>query len=191
MVIGLYEDMIHIDFGFSKLKVKVTGFKLIFAFFNFKRGETAVFIKKQILVYVKLVSAQYLENHLLQNLHISHGEWSVRGHDPYWFWVQLVKGQVHRVIFCKKRFLFIILRTISCRAFIFHIIIGLYEDMIPTGFGFTRSKVKVTEFTYLKIDFHSISWKLSCNMDSCDLYSLSGMTWQSHHFSRSGRHVFF
>ena len=55
-----------------------------------------------------------------------------------------------RVIFCKKRFLLIILRTISC---IFRIIIGLYEDMIPIGFGFTRSKVEVTEFTHLKIVF--------------------------------------
>ena len=35
MVIGLYEDMIPIDFGFSRLKVKVTGFKLIFADFLF------------------------------------------------------------------------------------------------------------------------------------------------------------
>ena len=60
MVIGLFEDMIPIDFGFSRSKVKITGF-----------------------IYVKLVSAQYLENHLSQNLHISHGGWSVRGHDPY------------------------------------------------------------------------------------------------------------
>ena len=37
MVFGLYEDMIPIDFGFSRSKVKVT-----------------------VYVYVKLVSAQYL-----------------------------------------------------------------------------------------------------------------------------------
>ena len=54
MVIGLYEDMIPIDFGFGRSKVKVTVF-----------------------VYVKLVSAQYLENHLSQSLHISHGDWSL------------------------------------------------------------------------------------------------------------------
>ena len=54
MVIGLYEDMIPNDFGFSKSKVKVT-----------------------LLVYVKLVSAQYLENHLSQSLHVSHGDWSL------------------------------------------------------------------------------------------------------------------
>ena len=54
MVIGLYEDMIPIDFGFSRLKVKVTVF-----------------------IYVKLFSAQYLENHVLQSLHISHGDWSL------------------------------------------------------------------------------------------------------------------
>ena len=34
MVTGLYEDMIPIDFGYSWLKVKVTGFKLIFCIFN-------------------------------------------------------------------------------------------------------------------------------------------------------------
>ena len=32
MLIALYEDMISFDFGFNRLKVKVTGFKLIFAF---------------------------------------------------------------------------------------------------------------------------------------------------------------
>ena len=32
MVIALYEDMILIDFGFSRLKIQVAGFKLIFAF---------------------------------------------------------------------------------------------------------------------------------------------------------------
>ena len=60
MVIGLYEDRIPNDIGFSRSKVKVTGF-----------------------IYVKLVSTQYLENSLSQNLHISHGEWSVRGHGPH------------------------------------------------------------------------------------------------------------
>ena len=54
MLIGLYEDKNPIDFGFSRSKVKVTVF-----------------------VYVKLVSAQYLENHLSQSLHISHGESSL------------------------------------------------------------------------------------------------------------------
>ena len=49
MLIGLYEEKNHIDFGFNRLKVKVTLF-----------------------VHVKLVSAQNLENHLSQNLHISH-----------------------------------------------------------------------------------------------------------------------
>ena len=54
MVAGLYEDMIPIDFGFSRSKVKVTVF-----------------------VCVKLISAQYLENHLLQSLHISDVDWSL------------------------------------------------------------------------------------------------------------------
>ena len=76
---------------------------------------------------------------------------------PIDFGFRWSKVKFTRVIFCKKRFQFIILKTISFRAFIFHIIIGLYEDMIPVGFVFTRSKVKVTEFTYLKIDFNSIS----------------------------------
>ena len=53
MMIGLYEDMVPIDFGLSRLKVKVTVF-----------------------VYVKLVSDQYLGNLLLQSLHISHGDCS-------------------------------------------------------------------------------------------------------------------
>ena len=44
MINGLYEDIILIDFEFSRLKVKVTGFKL--------------------------ASAQYLENDLLQSLQI-------------------------------------------------------------------------------------------------------------------------
>ena len=57
MVIGLYEEKIPIDFG---SKVKVTVF-----------------------VNVKLFSAQYLENHLSQSLHISPMDWSLRGHDPY------------------------------------------------------------------------------------------------------------
>ena len=50
------------------------------------------------------VCAQYLENHLSQSLHISHGDWSLWGHDPYWFWVQ-VKGQGHIVRLCKIGFL--------------------------------------------------------------------------------------
>ena len=54
LVIGLYEDTIPIDFGFSRSKVKVTVF-----------------------IYVKFVSTQYLENHLSQSLHISHGDWSL------------------------------------------------------------------------------------------------------------------
>ena len=51
---GLYKDMIPIEFGLSRSKVKVT-----------------------VLVYVKLVSIQYLENHLSQSLHISHGDRSL------------------------------------------------------------------------------------------------------------------
>ena len=53
-LIGLYEDKMPIDFGFSRSKVKVTVF-----------------------IYVKLVSAQYLENNLSQSLHVSHVDWSL------------------------------------------------------------------------------------------------------------------
>ena len=60
MMIGLYEDMIPIDFGFSRSKVNVTVF-----------------------VYVKLIFAQYLENHLSQSLHFSHVDWTLSGQEPY------------------------------------------------------------------------------------------------------------
>ena len=41
---------------------------------------------------------------------------------------------------------------------VFHMVIGLYEDMIPIDFGFSRSKVKGT-VRLCKIGFRSISWE--------------------------------
>ena len=37
-----------------------------------------------------------------------------------------------------------LLKTVDCRAFIFHMLIGLGENMITDVFKFTRPKVKVT-----------------------------------------------
>jgi len=54
------------------------------------------------------------------------------------------KVKVRRITFVKKWFLLIILRTVYHRAFIFHMLIGLGEDMSPDVFMFTRSNVKVT-----------------------------------------------
>ena len=63
-------------------------------------------------------------------------------------------------------FLLNILRTIYCRAFIFHMVIGHYEDMIPIDFGFTRVKVKVTVFFFLIIlkNYFSIFRVLSIHL---------------------------
>ena len=104
------------------------------------------------------VCAQFFGNHLLQSLHISHGDCSLWQHGPYWFWVQKVKGQGHNILLCKIGFLVNILRTIYRWAFIFHMLIGLYEDMIPIDFGFSRSKDKFTVFVYVKLVYRSISW---------------------------------
>jgi len=56
MLIGLGKDMTPIDFGFTRSNVKVTW---------------VTFIKK-----IKMVSAHYLENNLLQSFHMSHADWS-------------------------------------------------------------------------------------------------------------------
>jgi len=46
-------------------------------------------------------------------------------------------------------------------AFIFHLMIGLSEDMTPFVFRFTTSNVKATMVTFLnKNDFRSLSWEL-------------------------------
>jgi len=53
MLIGLKQDMASIDFGFTRSKVKVTR-----------------------VLFVKSVSAHFLENYLSQSYHISHAGWS-------------------------------------------------------------------------------------------------------------------
>ena len=50
-------------------------------------------------------------------------------------------------------FLLSILGIIYCKAFIFHIVIGLYEDMIPIDFGFSKLKVVQTYFCIFNLDF--------------------------------------
>jgi len=55
--------------------------------------------------------------------------------------------------FCKNKikwFPLIILRTVYQRAFIFRMLISLGEDMTPIDLGFTRLKVKVTRFLFVK-----------------------------------------
>ena len=38
-------------------------------------------------------------------------------------------------------------------------VVGLYEDMIPIDFGFSRSKVKVTMFVYVKLVSAVYIWR--------------------------------
>jgi len=55
--------------------------------------------------------------------------------------------------FCKNKircFPFIILQTIFHRAFIFHMLFGLVEDMTTIDFRYTRSKAKVTRVLFVK-----------------------------------------
>ena len=95
----------------------------------------------------RMVSDHYLKKYLSQGFRISHADWSLWGQDPYWFWVNLVKGQSYKGHFCKikKNWLpLIILRTVYHRAFIFHMFIGLGKDMTSIDFGFTWSKVRIT-----------------------------------------------
>ena len=49
------------------------------------------------------------------------------------------------------------------RAFIFHMQIGLDEDKNAIDFGFTRSKVKVTRVTFVKICFPHIFLRTICH----------------------------
>jgi len=62
MLIGFDKDMTPIDFRFTRSKVMVT----------------MVTCKSN----VNMVSPQYFENCLRQSFHISHADWSWRGHDP-------------------------------------------------------------------------------------------------------------
>ena len=62
MLIGLSQDMVSIDFGFTRSKVKVTR-----------------------ALFVKSGSAHFLENYLSQSYHISHVDWSWWKHDPWCF----------------------------------------------------------------------------------------------------------
>jgi len=62
------------------------------------------------------------------------------------FWVRLLSAfavtlsnvKVTRILFCKKLFRLIFLNIFYHRAFIFHMLIDLSEDMNPIDFGFTR-----------------------------------------------------
>ena len=67
---------------------------------------------------------------------------------------QLILGSVgqrarsHRsVILVSARYL----ENHLSQAFIFHMVIALYEDMIPIDFGFSRLKFKVTGFKHFCI----------------------------------------
>jgi len=55
--------------------------------------------------------------------------------------------KVTRVLFVKKCFSLILLRTFCHRASIVHMLIGFGRNMIPIVFGFTRLMVKVTSVT--------------------------------------------
>ena len=64
-----------------------------------------------------------------------------------------------RTLFCKKCFPLIIFRTFYHRAIIFHMLIGLGENMTCIGFAFF--KVKVTSVLFCKKHaFRSCSWEL-------------------------------
>jgi len=61
------------------------------------------------------------------------------------------------MVTCKNNvnmFLLIIFRTVYPRAFIFYMLIGLVEGMIPLIFKFTRSTDKVTRVTFVKVCKH-------------------------------------
>jgi len=71
---------------------------------------------------------------------------------PIDFWLTRSKVKVTWVT-CKnkiKRFPLIILRIIFHRAFKFHMLIRLDEEMNSIDFGFTRSTVKVTRVLFVK-----------------------------------------
>ena len=96
----------------------------------------------------KMVYVYYFENYLSQSFHILHADWTWLWLDLYWFWVNKVKDKGHKGPFCKKWFPLIFLRSIYHRAIIFHMLIGLGEDMTLTDFRFTRLKVKFRRIIY-------------------------------------------
>jgi len=70
---------------------------------------------------------------------------------PFDFEFTRSKSKVTRFTFVKKNMLtwFLLLKTVYHRAFIFHMLIGLGENMISDVFKFTRSKVKVRCVTFV------------------------------------------
>ena len=60
------------------------------------------------------------------------------------------KSKITRVTFVKEvNMVLLIFKTVYHKAFIFHMLFGLGENMSPGVFKFTRSKVKVTWVTFV------------------------------------------
>jgi len=133
MLISLSEDMTPIEFGFTRLKVKVT----------------RVTCKNANMVF-----GFYIENYLSQSFHISHADGVYRDNTP----IELsnwVKGHVQKYHFCKKMFSLIIFITVYHKGFIFYMLFSLGEGLTLVDFGFFKSRVKVTMVTFVKNGFQS------------------------------------
>ena len=80
---------------------------------------------------------------------------------PFYFRFTRLKVKGTRITFKNMYtwFLFVILRTIYHKAFIFHMLIGLDRDLTHIDIGVIRSKVKVRRITFVKIWFSLIILK--------------------------------
>ena len=126
MLIGLSEAMPLFDFGFTRLKVKVTRVTCK------KCTHGVCSLSWEILVTALIF-------YMLMGL----------DRDMTHIDIEVIRSnvKVRRITFVKQWFPLFILRNIYHRAVILLMLIGLGKAMSPFGFGFTRLRVQVTSFT--------------------------------------------